>query len=56
MDPLPCEPIMAIPGLGIFMADMNGTLLGDIRESKERWKAPGLGALGRWLAMDEELE
>lgn len=47
---------MAIPGLGIFMGDMNGTLLGDIRESMERWKAPGLGALGRWFAMDGELE
>lgn len=56
MGPLPCDPIMARPGLGIFMGDMNGALLGDIRESMERWKAPGLGALGRWLAMDGELE
>lgn len=47
---------MANPGLGIFMGDMKGALLGDIRESMERWKAPGLGALGRWLAMEGELE
>lgn len=47
---------MAIPGLGIFMGDMNGALLGDILESIERWKAPGLGALGRWFAIDGELE
>lgn len=47
---------MAMLGLCIFMGDMNGTLLGDIRESRERWKAPGLGALGRWLAMEGELE
>lgn len=47
---------MVIPGLAIFIGDMNGALLGDILESKERWKEPGLGALGRWLAMDGELE
>lgn len=56
MGPLPWGPIMDMPGLGIFIGDMNGTLLGDIRESRDRWKAPGLGALGRWLTMDEELE
>lgn len=46
---------MVIPGFGIFMGDMNRAL-GDILESMERWKAPGLRALDRWLAMDGELE
>lgn len=50
MGPALCGPI--IPGF--FMGDMKDALLGDM--SMERWKAPGLGALGRWLAMDEELE